>query len=91
MDAASLDELIGLAKVTIAHQHGVPEHQAHRITGSSPRELHDDAAALAREIGVHDPTTVKRDEGGRFAPRSSSAGSGFDINRAIRQAAGRSA
>jgi hypothetical protein len=46
---------------------------------------------MAREKGVHDPTTRhnERDESGRFTSRSASdAGEGF-MNRIIREAAGR--
>jgi hypothetical protein len=85
------DELLALARREVARQHGLDPDRAHRLVGTTAESLHRDAVVFAREEGVHDPTQVTRDEGGRFAPRSSSAGSGFDMNRAIRMAAGRSA
>jgi hypothetical protein len=58
--------------------------------GATAEALHADAAMMAKEEGVADPTTRynERDETGRFAPRSTGSHS-FDMNRMIRKAAGR--
>jgi hypothetical protein len=83
-------DLVAAAKREIARQHGLDPDRAHRLVGSTASELHADAESMAREDGVHDPTTVQRDEGGRFAARSVERGDrSFDLNAAIREAAGR--
>ena len=75
------DELLEAAKVTIAKQHGLPETRAHRLVGSSASELHADAKAMAKELGVLDPSERARGDGGRFARA--------DMNSLIRAASGR--
>jgi hypothetical protein len=86
MDDETLAELFAAAKRDVARSHGIDERHASRITGSTMGELHKDATAMAKELGVDDPTAKPRDEGGRFA---SGDGSGSSINRLIRAAAGR--
>jgi hypothetical protein len=78
----TLAELLAAAKRDVARTHGIDERHAPRITGATMSELHKDATALARELGVDDPTAKPRDEGGRFAGKS-------EMDRAIRSAAGR--
>jgi hypothetical protein len=81
MDDETLAEFVAAAKRDVARAHGIDEQQAYRLVGGSMSELHKDAASMARELGVDDPTARARDEGGRFTPQ--------DFNRAIRAAAGR--
>jgi hypothetical protein len=84
-------DLVAAAKREIARQHGLDPDRSHRLVGGSAAVLHADAALWAKQEGIFDPTTRhdERDESGRFAPRSSTQGGGFDMNRAIRAAAGR--
>jgi hypothetical protein len=84
-------EMVAAAKREIARAHGIDPDRAHRLVGSTAQALHADAALMAKEEGVADPTTrhSERDETGRFAPRSSSPGGAFDMNRMIREATGR--
>jgi hypothetical protein len=82
-------DLVAAAKREIARQHGLDRGRSHRLVGGRAAALHADAALMAREEGVHDPTTVTRDEGGRFTSRSSTQGGGFNMNRFIREASGR--
>ena len=81
-------ELYAAAKREIARAHGIDPDRSHCLVGSTAQALHADAALMAKEEGVADPTTrhSERDEGGRFAPRSSGEGSGFDMSAAIRAA-----
>jgi hypothetical protein len=81
------DEVLALARREVARMHGIDPDRAHRLLGTTAEELHRDAVVFAREEGVHDPTQVTRDEGGRFA--ASTATEGGSINQLIRRAAGR--
>jgi hypothetical protein len=76
------EALLKLARIEVGRQHGIPERDAHRIVGSTVAELHRDAAAMAKEYGVLDPTERARDELGNFA-------GGKDMNTLIREASGR--
>jgi hypothetical protein len=78
------DELVEHAKESIGRAHGLSAAQSKRLVGSTSEALHADARVMASELGVTDPTLQKRDEQGRYA-----GGERVDMNRAIRQAAGR--
>jgi hypothetical protein len=80
-DDETLAELLDAARRDVARAHGLDERHAFRLVGSSVAELHKDAASMARELGVADPSERQRDEGGRYA--------GNDMNARIREAAGR--
>jgi hypothetical protein len=79
------DELLAYAKRTIALEHGLSERDASRLVGETAAEIHADARAMGRELGVTDPTERARDQGGRYT----TSGERPDLNRLIRQAAGR--
>jgi hypothetical protein len=64
------DELLGYARTAAGREHGLSEAQSKRLVGGTLRELHPDAAAMTKELGVDDPYETgqqARDESGRFA------------------------
>ena len=81
MDDDALAKLVEAAKLSVGHEHGLTDVQSRRLVGLTVNELHTDAKAMCRELGVPDPSEQSRDQGGRFQPRS--------MNEAIRAAAGR--
>jgi hypothetical protein len=82
-DVADDEELLDYAKRAVAREHGLSERDAHRLVGTTLRELHADARNFAREVGAHDPTEAARDELGHFA------GGKANMNALIRRASGR--
>jgi hypothetical protein len=86
MDDETTAQLLDYARQAVAREVGIPAQHAHRITGSNVGELRADAKALARELGVVDLTERARDDGGRY---TAGEPDGREMNRLIRQAAGR--
>jgi hypothetical protein len=92
--AASLRRLVGVSddaelldyvRSKVADEYGLSEAQGRRLRGATVRELRADAAEMRSELGLEPlDEGAQRDERGRFA-----TGAGSDMNRAIRQAAGR--
>ena len=82
------DELIERAKRSIALEHGLSDRDARRLVGETAAELHSDARAMARELGVTDPSQRERDRGGDG--RYTSSGERPGLNALIRAATGRS-
>jgi len=79
------DELVSIARVAIGEQHGLTPQQSKRLRGDTAAELRADARAMRTELGLEPLDERERDEHGRFR----SAESGVDMNRRIREAAGR--
>jgi hypothetical protein len=83
VDDDDRDALLEYARRAVAREHGLSERDAHRLVGTTLRELHDDARNFAREVGAYDPTEAARDELGHFA------GGKASMNTLIRRASGR--
>ena len=79
-----LAELLEAAKLTVARAHGLAERDAHRLAGTTMRELHDDARQMAKEVGAYDPTQRECGDDGRYTQ-----GERPDLNTLIRRATGR--
>jgi hypothetical protein len=77
-------KLVAYAKLQIGREHGLDETDSRRLAGNTADELHADARAMARELGVTDPTERARDQRGKFA-----SGEGRSMNQLIRAASGR--
>jgi hypothetical protein len=79
-------EVFSFARASIGAEHELTPQRSARLRGQTAGELRSDAKAMRRELGlpVDDPP---RDDGGRFAPRTSTGR--FDMNAFIREAAGR--
>jgi hypothetical protein len=75
--------LIPAAKAEIGRTHGLSPQQSARLVGSSAEELHRDARAMTKELGVVDPSEQGRDGRGRYT------GEHADMNSLIRAVAGR--
>lgn len=78
-------ELEQLAKERLGERYGLTPGQSHRLRGDKLAELEADAATMCRELGLPVPGDRDRDEHGRFRTTDEP----LDMNRAIRQAAGR--
>lgn len=80
-------ELLDYVRTKVADEYGLNESQGRRLRGATVRELRDDAKAMRDELGLEPIVEGEaRDERGRFR---STGDVGVDMNRAIRQAAGR--
>jgi hypothetical protein len=75
-------ELLDLAKAAVGAEYELTPEQSRRLRGQTACELRADAKAMRRELGL--PVDDPRDDGGRFAPRTST-GRGFDMNAFIRE------
>jgi hypothetical protein len=79
-------ELLAYVRARVGDEYGLSEAQGARLRGSTLGELRDDARAMRAELGLEPIAEgATRDERGRYA----SGDVGADMNRAIRQAAGR--
>lgn len=75
------DELVQVAREAIGAHFGLSPQQAARLRGFTRSEIEADAATMCGELGLPVPGAQGRDGDGRFA--------GGDMNRRIREAAGR--
>jgi hypothetical protein len=85
MDDVALAKLLEAAKLSVGREHGLDDAASRRLAGADVDELHRDATAMARELGIADPTQQRRNQGGRYA----TSGEHLDVNQLIRQATGR--
>jgi hypothetical protein len=81
MDEDANAQLIAYARIAVGAEHGLDPVASRRLVGADVEALHRDAAAMATELGIVDPTKQPRDGGGRYA--------GGDMNRIIRERSGR--
>jgi hypothetical protein len=80
-----VSDLAEIGRVSIGvNEFGLSEAQSRRLRGSSADEVRADAKQMRKELGLPTLDERKRDEEGRYA-RSG----GSDMNRIIREAAGR--
>jgi hypothetical protein len=77
------DELLSIAKASIASEFGLSAEQSRRLHGETASEIKADAKAMAKELGIA-VDDRQRDDAGRFA-----GGENAKINTALRRAAGR--
>jgi hypothetical protein len=78
------DDLLAYAKTAVGAEHGLSAAQSKRLKGTTPADLHADAKAMVRELGLVDPTQQPRDAStGRYS------GEHVDMNELIRGVAGR--
>jgi hypothetical protein len=83
-------ELVDVARAAIGAQFGLTEAQSKRLTGSSAAEIRTDARLMAKELGLVADDDPPRDRAGRYAKSGGIYDQrGPDMNRIIREAAGR--
>jgi hypothetical protein len=78
-------ELIALAKTAVAEEFGLTAQQGARLRGDSADALRADARAMRLEFGLPAADDRRRDQQGR----GRASASDVDMNRRIREAAGR--
>jgi hypothetical protein len=85
VDDTTIAELLDLAKSAVGAEHELTPEQSRRLCGQTAADLRADAKVMRRELGLPSLDDRPRDPGGRFAK----TGGVYDINAAIRRAAGR--
>ena len=74
------DDTFAFLQESIAREVGLPEGWGDRLSGDSIAALRDDAAKLAKTLGIVEPESARaRDDSGRYL--------GNDMNARIRHAA----
>jgi len=63
VDVTDDEDVIEYAKIAVGREHGLSAPQARRLVGSTLRELHADAGAMAQELDIEDPYTPEPGQG----------------------------